>query len=311
MPVMRALLGSRPRARGARAAAALAAVALVWTPAAAAYDWPLKPFDKPHALRGTFADPRYHLDAEGSLSSFHFGIDIAARDGTPVYAVEPGRAVDVRATSVAVHRPNGRTFGYWHIKPVVKAGRHIRLHQLLGRVLPGWGHVHFAEAFDGEYRNPLRKGALSPFYDHTVPTVAWIKVFAPDGSPVLGEHVAGSIDIEASVYDTPPILPPPPWQFARLAPASVWWQLERDGVVVQTDLAAYFGFALPPDDLYNWTYAPGTYQNKPFRPGNYIFWLAHDFDTTGLPDGSYQLDVLADDTRGNIGSATVDLTISN
>jgi hypothetical protein len=58
-------------------------------------------------------------------------------------------------------------------------------------------------------------------------------------------------------------------------------------------------------------YAPGTYQNKPHRPGQYIFWLAHGFDTTNLANGSYTLDVLASDTRNNIGTASVALTIAH
>jgi hypothetical protein len=81
--------------------------------------------------------------------------------------------------------------------------------------------------------------------------------------------------------------------------------------LVQSSLAAYFDFALPPNDLYSWIYAPDSYQNKPHRPGQYIFWVAHGLDTTGLPNGTYTLEVLASDTRNNIGSAALDLTIAN
>jgi hypothetical protein len=38
---------------------------------------------------------------------------------------------------------------------------------------------------------------------------------------------------------------------------------------------------------------------------------AHGFDTTTLPNGSYTLDVMAADTRHNIGTAAVPLTIAN
>ena len=70
-------------------------------------------------------------------------------------------------------------------------------------------------------------------------------------------------------------------------------------------------FALPPGDLYSSIYAPGTYQNKPHRPGQYIFWVAHGIDTTVIPNGTYTLEVFATDTRNNIGSASLGFTIAN
>jgi murein DD-endopeptidase MepM/ murein hydrolase activator NlpD len=271
----------------------------------------VKPFHEPHPIRGTFGDPRFHLDAEGQLSAFHFGVDIAARDGSPVYSVAPGVVVRRHRDSVTIGRTSGRRFGYWHIRPVVKSGRHVRLHQLVGYVAKGWGHVHFAESFRGSYRNPLRKGALAPFNDHTVPNVVSVQL-ASGGSPVNPQRVTGMIDITANVYDLPPLAPPPPWDVARLAPASVWWDLrDSTGAVLESSLAAYFDFALPSADLYTWIYAPGTYQNKPHRPGQYIFWLAHALDTANLANGSYTLDVFASDSRHNIGTASIGFTIAH
>jgi murein DD-endopeptidase MepM/ murein hydrolase activator NlpD len=286
--------------------------ALVSPNVASAYSWPLKPFNKSHAIRGTFGDPRFHLDAEGQLSAFHFGVDIAAPDGAPVYSVSSGVVVRRHHDSVTIGRTSGHRYGYWHIRPVVKSGRHIRRHQLVGYVLKGWGHVHFAESIRGSYRNPLRKGALTPFTDHTVPNIVSVQLMTTDGSPANTQRITGAIDITANVYDLPPVAPPPPWDVARLAPASVWWDLrDSTGAVLESNLAAYFDFALPAADLYSWMYAPGTYQNKPHRPGQYIFWLAHGFDTTNLANGSYTLDVLASDTRNNIGTASVALTIAH
>ncbi len=292
--------------------AAMALAALSLAPPAAAYSWPVKPFHKQHPIRGTFGDPRYHLDPEGQLSAFHFGVDIVARDRTPVYAVEPGVVVRRHATWVTIGRSSGRRFGYWHVVPVVRSGTHVRLHQLVGYVLPGWGHVHFAESMRGSYRNPLRKGALAPFNDHTIPTVASVQVLESDGSVVDGGHVAGSIDVTADVYDTPPLPPPPPWDVARVVPATIWWELvDSKGAVVESTIAVSLGFERPPTVNYGWTYAPGTYQNKPHRPGHYVYWLTHAFDTTAFADGTYSFEVFASDTRNNVGTAKVDLTITN
>jgi hypothetical protein len=282
-------------------------MALSLTPRAAAYSWPLKPFHRQHPIRATFGDPRYHLDAEGQLSALHFGVDIVARDGTPVYAVEPGVVVRRHATSVTIGRDSGRRFGYWHVRPVVRSGTYVRLHQLIGHVVRGWGHVHFAESMRGAYRNPLRRGALAPFNDHTVPTIASVQVRTADGSVADNGHISGAIDVTADVYDTPPMAPPPPWDVARVAPATIWWDLiDSRGSVIQSSLA----FMLPPVE-YGWLYAAGSYQNKPHRPGHYVYWLAHAFDTTGFSDGTYTFEVFASDTRDNVGSARVDLTIAN
>lgn len=314
------LLRSQPTSRRSTAEAgptlALAAIpllvaALTITGVASAYSWPVKPFHTPHPIRGSFGDPRFHLDAEGQLSAFHFGVDIVASDGSPVYAVEPGVVVRRHSDSVTIGRNSGHRFGYWHIRPVVKSGRYVHLHQLIGYVLEGWGHVHFAESFRGTYRNPLRNGALTPFVDHTMPTVSSVQLLS-GGSPADSQHVTGAVDILANIYDTPPLAPPPPWELARLAPASVWWDLrDSNGVIVGSSLVAYFDVALPPADRYSWIYAAGTYQNKPNRPGQYIFWLAHGLDTTSLPNGAYVLEVIASDTRNNVGTATVALTIAN
>jgi len=87
-----------------------AAAALLLAPSALAYGWPVKPFHKMHAVRGAFDDPRFHLGTEGSLSAFHFGVDIAVKDGTPVYAVAAGW-VTAHASDVTVTTRHGRGFG--------------------------------------------------------------------------------------------------------------------------------------------------------------------------------------------------------
>jgi murein DD-endopeptidase MepM/ murein hydrolase activator NlpD len=294
--------------------ALLTIVTILLLPAtAAAYGWPVKPFHSPHAIRGSFGDPRYHLDAEGELSAFHFGIDIVAKDGAPVYSVEPGVVVRRHPDSVTVGRASGRRYGYWHIRPVVRSGTYVKLHQLLGYVLHGWGHVHFAESFRGSYRNPLRKGAISPFYDDTVPTVATIQLLTTGGGTLeASSSISGLLDVQASVYDTPPIAPPAPWSVARLAPDEVWWTLtDEGGAVVASGISVSFQSGLPINDLYNFIYAAGSYQNKPLRPGQYVYWVEHALDTTLFPNGRYTFEVGAVDTRNHVGTSSVPLTIAN
>src|SRR4051812_19979775 len=71
----------------------------------APYPWPVKPFDRQHPVRAFFNDPRI---ADAS-HAFHFGIDVAAPDGTAVYAVTPGKVfIEDHGHAVAVQAPDGR-----------------------------------------------------------------------------------------------------------------------------------------------------------------------------------------------------------
>jgi hypothetical protein len=277
------------------------------------YGWPLKPFDAPHAIRGSFGDPRFHLGAEEQLDeAFHFGVDIVGRDGQPVYSVEPGVVLRRHATSVTIGTASGRRFGYWHVRPVIRSGTHVRLHQLVGYILKGWGHVHFAESVGGQYRNPLRKGALTPFYDVSPPAVTSIVLLKADGSPADPRALSGTVSIVSDISDAPPVLPPAPWDVARLAPSFVSWTVfAANGFPAQFHVTVDFDFDLPANDLYPSIYAPGSYQNKAHRPGHYLFWVARSFDTTTLANGSYRLEVDASDTRHHTGTAAIDFTVAN
>jgi hypothetical protein len=115
-----------------------------------------------------------------------------------------------------------------------------------------------------------------------------------------------------SAWDPPPIPPPAPWNVARLAPAVVWWTLTAsNGALVASDSVSDFTGGLPPSSTYNSVYAPGTYQNKAHRPGNYLYWVIHSLDTSAFPDGIYQLTVDAMDDRVNTGSDVVALQFAN
>jgi hypothetical protein len=299
-----------------RVALVVAVLGLVVPGVAQAYGWPVKPFNRMHAIRGGFDDPRFHLRPDQTTAaSFHSGVDISAPDGTPVYAVEPGRVVRT-GQAVSLRRPNRREFGYWHIRPVVRTGQHVRMHQLLGYVAPGWGHVHFAETVAGRYRNPLRNGALSPYRETTAPVVASISIVRLDGhvlQTVAPAAVTGTIGLIADAYILPSLTPPAPWNRARLVPALVRWRLipENGDPPTAWRVAADFRRGLEPASSFSRIYAPGTYQNKANRPGAYRFWLAPSLDTTAVPNGTYWVDVQATSVRGAVGEDSVEIAIVN
>ena len=153
--------GARRRALGILAVSALLAAASLAVIAAApgapaataaggkvtvsAYGWPVKPFDRPHPVRANFGDPRttFHgpatqagiLTSRGSFS-FHFGVDIAVPDGTPVYPVRSGTATLLGGLNVQVDSGGGFKTQYWHIRPAIRQGQRVIAKQtVLGHVL--------------------------------------------------------------------------------------------------------------------------------------------------------------------------------
>jgi len=298
-----------PRVSALHLAVVSAALALPGT-AAASYGWPLKPFDRQHPVRSFFDDPRQ----EGAgAPSFHFGIDVSARDGTPVYAVADG-VVRLQPDAVAlVADAGGRTFSYWHVDPVVADLQRVTAGTELGTIKPGFGHVHFAELHDGAYVNPLRPGGIVPYVDSTSPTVATL--FAATGTRKLDlGALSGPVDLLVDAYDTPPApLPAPPWNLTRVAPAYIRWRLTPAGAAASARwrTAVDFRSYLAPRERFADVYAPWTTLNEPGRPAHLVYYLARRFDTTRLPDGRYRLQVAVIDSQGNSARAGVWLTVAN
>jgi hypothetical protein len=291
------------------------------------YPWPVKPFDRQHPVRGFLCDPRI---ADGGRT-FHFGVDVAAPGGTPVYAVAPGKVsfgspADVAQNGgIVVVEAEGRNFGYWHVAPAVQRGAHVPLYGLLGHVATqpeDWGHVHFAESTHGPhgitYWNPLRPRALTPFFDYGPPVIDAILTSLPPH----GLH--GLVDLSVEAHDNTPVEVtqpnPPGWHGMPVTPASIRWRLMRGGqAVVPWQVAFDFSTSLqpdvqgsPPSDVnFDSVYAPDTTQNRPNMPGRFHFWLERGFDTTQFPDGDYELQVEASDVRGNPNSGNLAVTFLN
>jgi murein DD-endopeptidase MepM/ murein hydrolase activator NlpD len=277
--------------------------------AGATYGWPLKPFDRQHPVRSFFDDPRQ----EGTeASSFHFGIDISAPDGTPVYAVVGG-VVRLQPDAVALVADTGdRTFSYWHVVPVVADQTHVASGDEIATIKPGFGHVHFTEIHSGRYVNPLRPGGIVPYVDSTSPTV--VGLFAAVGTHKLSlDGLRGRADLLVDTYDTPPPpLPAPPWNLTRVAPALIRWRLVPDGsTTAPWRTAVDFRSYLAPRETFASVYAPWTTLNQPGRPAHLVYYLAHRWDSTRVPDGRYRLQVAVFDSQGNSARAGIWITVAN
>ena len=255
------------------------------------YGWPVKPFDRQHPVRAFLDDPR--IGHEGG-TAFHFGIDVAAPDGTPVYAVAGGILYLAHGSLAVVSGPH-HEFGYWHIRAAAGLREHqvVHRHQVLGTIAPGWGHVHFAERLGDEYVNPLRPGALGPYADPVAPTVV----------DVIVEPRGASFRLIARAHDTTWPTVPGPWADEPVTPALLRWRLGRSG---PWHVAADFRRRMLDRSLFASVYAPETRQNHESRPGSYAFFLSHDWKPA---DGTYLIQVEASDTRGNRASGSTRITV--
>jgi len=290
-------------------AAALTAMAVPL--AAAAYPWPVKPFDRQHPIRGNFGDPRtmrgtVDLQWDNPLS-FHSGVDVQAVDGTPVYAVESGEVVADSGRHIAVASGGlSLVFGYWHVDGVVPSGQYVGRGQLLGYVHPGAGHVHLSERRFGRYMNPLRRGGLAPYVDHTRPVVDRLEIYRTGTDHMLSPNfVSGSVDLAVEAYDPASMRPTGAWSGAVVSPARITWSGLFAGPWLPLSYRAEaVDFSRLPDRPVRSVYAPGTRQNEAGTPGAYRFWLVRNLDTSLLADGPKAIRVVAADIRGNRTVAT-------
>jgi hypothetical protein len=290
----------------------LAVSLLLAAPAHAGYCWPVKPFDRQHPVRGSFGDPRI-AGRDYATASIHFGIDIPAPDGSPVYATIDGVAARHSLHADVVRVLAGAVVHeYWHVIPAVAPGSRVFARRtIVGHVEAPWKHVHFSEMLSGLYMNPLRPGALTPYRDTTAPAVGAIDA-ERSGRPV-GTRLSGTVDLVAEAADTAAIACPPPWDDKPVSPALVEWRFVANGRTSGWRTAVDFRNALPATS-YAAVYAPWTRQNHPWRrggTGRYRFYLARAFDPRTLPNGTYRLEVRAGDTAGNEGRAARTFVVWN
>jgi peptidase M23-like protein len=298
---------------------------------ASAYPWPLKPFNQPHPVRANFGDPRtvfYNqppdsLDGPGRFG-FHDGIDISAAAGTPVYPVVDGIARYISPTAIAVRAADRTDFRYMHIKPIVRQGQLVRARRTVLGYVEAWaGHVHFGEIDRGHAVNPLERGHIAPYFDHTKPTVTELALRSDNRRTAQGGALVAcdTVAILAEAQDLPALPVPGPWAGLPVAPALVSWSLKAVAgpYVVRPHVSTSFVRRIPSNTRFWDVYARGTFQNVARfghhqysrLHGHFLYLVARALDTRKLADGQYVLTVSAEDTRGNQGRLSTTLTVDN
>jgi murein DD-endopeptidase MepM/ murein hydrolase activator NlpD len=266
---------------------------------ATGYGWPVEPFDRQHAVRGYFGDPRIGRAGARVTRSLHFGVDISCPDGTRVYATLTGRVVVEAAhpeVVAIVDEAHDVTFSYWHVVPAVRNGqRAVAYGTVLGRVAKGWAHVHFTELRGGAYVNPLRPGAMGPYADPTRPTLKGLSIERASRT-LASVPSSGQVDLVVEAFDTTPIAVAAPWHDKPVTPALLRWRVAGAG---SWRTAFDVRRTIPAAARYAEVYAAWTRQNSPWGVrGRYRFYLARGLDARLFGRG-LTIEVEAGDTRGN------------
>jgi hypothetical protein len=270
--------------------------------AAAVPGWPLWPFHQPHPLRAGINELR--------PQSLHVGVDIQARDGARVYAVEPGEAVVLDRSG-----PNARvqvgSFIYWHVRPLVHTGQRVQPYStVLGTVMGAYGHLAFSEVdATGQYVNPLRPGGrvLAPWVDRMAPVIGHPSL-AADGTAIVA-----TFDPQSTIGQTTYVTP-------VLAPAALAYRLYDGAGEALTPLR----FAFRGTHLLAWAQRRDIYTPDARSPGfacfagrpvcrpRWVFWLAGGLAPplpTGLAPGRYRLTVYAWDWADNRSALDMEIRL--
>lgn len=260
-------------------------------PAGAVDGWPLQPFDSQHAIRAGIDELR--------PAGFHVGLDIQARDGAKVFAVQPGAAIITQASGDT--RVQVGNYIYWHVHPLIAPGTQVQPYaQPIGTVMSGFGHIAFSElGSHGQYLNPLRPGGrvLNPWSDQKPPVIGFPQL-TPDGQATVAAFGPQSF-LQQTTYRTP-----------VLSVAGLAWRLYDSHGQPVTDLEWTFrATQLLGQDLVSKVFTPGArapgfgcFASRPVCIPNWTYKLAGTTTPTlpsGVGDGTYRLAIYAWDWADN------------
>ncbi len=269
---------------------------LLFTSAAFAYQWPLKPFDQQHNVSATFCENRPSGDI--LIHHFHNAIDIPLAEGGEVFAIEAGYVEGVVRTGYASYIRVGR-YNYLHVTPLstLDLNDYVQKGQLVGHTnYPN--HIHLIDGYYPDYINPLRKGGIAPFEDGYLPTVAYVK-FYMDGTTTEFKNgkVTGLVDIVARLYDKTDNGSLGSNNGIYLAGYQIY---DSTGTTALTDPYIPYQFDVRPANEYvTNVYFPGS------DLSTYIYILTNRveknnyWDTRRFAPGKYKIKVFTEDTRDN------------
>jgi murein DD-endopeptidase MepM/ murein hydrolase activator NlpD len=293
--------------------------------------WPVKPFDGPHQVRGTFGEVRGLVGVAGTkglvgarLHEFlatlnpvaavgrriiHHGIDIVAPDLTPVYAITDGVATWGGAANYSRFVRVG-DFEYVHLKDPVREGTRVKAFStVIGKVFPGQQHVHFSRWSGGRPVNPLGFGGMLGYVDTAPPEIHDLAAYRADGSKVNLQKINGAVALFVNATDVQSN------GGNHTGVYSLGYSVkDAANQVVVGPFRCFQMDVIVPEEIGNVLYTTQSTRHK-FDP---IFWTrltlkspsADGLLHTGhLPPGPYSVEVTAADIAGNTTTRGFPITV--
>src|SRR5205807_1317254 len=120
-----------------------------------------------------------------------------------------------------------RQFEYWHLRWNVTLGQNVVAEQtVLGWIEKPFDHVHLGEVDGNHGINPLMRGRMAPYADHTTPRVVALDIEHGDSVDLTqGGPVARGDKLAIEATDEPAMPVPGPFAGMPQTPALVEWRL--------------------------------------------------------------------------------------
>ena len=216
---------------------------------------------------------------------------------------------------IVVDTYDGRAFQYYHYHltraRAVQRGRPVVAYRtVLGWIRTTYGHVHLAEIDHHVIHNPLDRGHLEPYHDHTKPEATGL--YVDDGSlpsPLDGRAIGPGARLSVAVAEPPVRAVPAPWNDCPQVPALVEWRLYHGTKRGPWKVAVDFRKTEPPPRDFWWVYGAGTYENTPTFDNHIYHGMAGRYlirihlHPNAPKSGTYRLVVRVGDIRGNRSTA--------
>ena len=219
---------------------------------------------------------------------------------------------------IVVDSSNDRAFQYWHLRCNVALGEEVVAeHTVLGWIQQPFDHVHLGEIDDHRDQNPLARGHLEPYADHTTPRAIALDLSnGPSPELTEGGLLSRSTTSAIEAIDEPAMPVPGPFAACRQTPALVEWRLRTGPRWSIWHIAADFRQTVPTSADFWQVYAAGTDQNSPvfdrrLTKGLPASTCSGPTSTPAGPPGLDELEARVADIRGNSSTTTWSLEIQS